>query len=244
MTLTEIIVGFVAAGGGGAIIAFAIARSFGEKWLDSKFAGRLQDLRHEHERQMELVRLQSSQSLDRFTRLSEREFEVTAEAWSLVTDAHVRTMRALPGLRQSNDFSQLPDNLAKIAASQSGLEEWEIEELLKREKDQRNRYFHERRALHEIADAKFAIGKANGHIVRNALFLDQKIHGELDEFLDWAWKAMIAWEIVREVRQEGLGLGGLDGLKRDDEDFRKGADKRMKELEVALRGRFWPGQDE
>lgn len=92
---------FVAAGGGGAVIAFGIIRAFGEKWLDSKFAGRLQDLRHEHERQMESVRLETSRTLDRSTRLSEREFEVSAEAWALIFEAYVRTMGALPGLLEA-----------------------------------------------------------------------------------------------------------------------------------------------
>ncbi len=68
MALKDFFWTIIAAGGGGAVVAFAIFKGFGEKWLDSKFAGRLQNLRHEHERQMETVRLETLRTLDRSTR--------------------------------------------------------------------------------------------------------------------------------------------------------------------------------
>src|SRR5437763_11940330 len=109
MTFAQFFWAFVAAGGGGAVIAIGIARYFGEKWLDSKFASRLQDLRHEHEHQMENARRETSLALDLSARLSEREFEATAEAWSLVHDVYLKTMGALPGFKQFDDFNQLSD---------------------------------------------------------------------------------------------------------------------------------------
>ena len=53
--------------------------------------------------------------------------------------------------------------------------------------------------------------------------------------MDFAWKAVVAREIVSEVRN-----GNLEGIVRDDEDFRKGAEAKIGELEQLVRGRFWP----
>jgi len=234
MTFPEIFWSLLAAGGGGAVVAVGIVRLFGEKWLDSKFAGRLQDLRHEHERQMESVRLESSRALDRSARLSEREFEVSAEAWSLVFDAYVRTMGALPGLRQQADFAHLSDGLARTVAEKSDLEAWEVDELLSRPVHDRNSYFNERRRAHELTEAKVAVREANSYLARKALFLEKDVHDRLDKFVEFAWKAIVTREIVIEA-----GPHSLDGIRRDDEDFRVNAEARVKELEQLVRNRFW-----
>lgn len=234
MTFAQYLWAFVAAGGGGAVIAFGIIRAFGEKWLDTKFAGRLQDLRHEHERQMESVRLETSRSLDRSTRLSEREFEVSAEAWALVFEAYVRTMGALPGLRHQEDFSKLSDELARLVAKKNDFEDWEIVELLARPVQDRNSYFGERKRVHELRDAKVAVREASNYLSRKALFVEKSVHDRLDSFIHWAWKAIVAREIIMEI-----GAHDADGIQRDDEDFRKNADERVKELEQLVRSRFW-----
>lgn len=244
MTLAEFAWAVLLSGGGGAAVAYAAFRMLGEKWLDSKFAGRLQALRHEHERQLEGIRLRGSQSLDRSTRLSEREFDNTAEAWSLVTDANMRTLRALPGYRQYEDVGRLSDELVELVARQHNFADWEVAELLGKPNDQRFAYYVERNTLHEIDDAKKAIGKASGHLTRNALFIDKDIHAELTEFLDWAFRAMIDWEIVREIRQGPGAVDALKEIRRDDETFRKESEAKVAELEDLVRSRFWPESDQ
>ena len=50
---------------------------------------------------------------------------------------------------------------------------------------------------------------------------------------------MVAWEIVGETRRQGGGPADLEGLKRDDEEYRKGAEEKLQELEQKVRERFW-----
>ena len=234
MTILQYFWTIIAAGGGGALIALGVVRVFGEKWLDSKFASRLQDLRHEHERQMETVRLETSRTLDRSARLSEREFEASAEAWALVFDAFARTMGALPGFRQHDDFAKLSDDLARIVADKNGFEAWETAELLNRPQQDRNSYFSERKRAHELRDARVAVRDASNYLARKALFLEQGVHAQLDAFVGSAWRAIVAREIIMEI-----GAHDADGIQRDDEDFRKNADAQVKELEQLVRRRFW-----
>jgi len=238
--LAELAWAVVLAGGGGAAVAFGAIKLFGERWLENRFASRLQDLRHEHERKLEASRLRGSQSLDRSTKLSEREFEKTAEAWSLVTDANFKTLRALPGLRTFEDLSRLSDDLTELVAKQAKFADWEIKELLKKPKNERLMYFSERNTIHEIGEAKIAIGKASGQLTRNALFIDKEVYTTLSEFLDWAFKAMIDWEIVREIRRGPRVPDALKDIRREDEEFRKGAEEKIAEIESLIRTRFWP----
>ena len=234
MSLTDTIWTVIAAGGGGAVVAFGVVRVFGEKWLDNKFANRLQDLRHEHERQMESIRLNTAHTLDRSVRLSEREFECSAEAWSLVFDAYVRTMSALPGFRQYDDLSKLSDELARVVANKNEFEEWETEALLAFERARRNSYFTDRKRAHELRDARVAVRDASNFIDRKALFLDKNVYEKCKALSDFAWKAIVAREIIMEV-----GPGGAEGIRRDDNDFRENAEARIVELEQILRSRFW-----
>lgn len=234
MDISQLLLALAAAGGGGAAVAFGLLRAFGEKWLDNKFSSRLQDLRHEHERQMEAVRLDTSRTMDRFARLSEREFEVTAEAWSLVYETYVRTIGALPGFRQQADFTRLSEKMARFVAELNEFEDWETEELLSRPEADRNAYFSERKREHEMRNARRAIHDATTFLKRKMLFLEEDVYKKLDEFVDWAWQAILAREIVQEA-----GPGNLDGIERHDEDFRRNADDRIKNLEELIRNRFW-----
>jgi len=234
MDITQFFWSILTAGSGGAVVAYGVVKVFGEKWLDSKFSSRLQGLRHEHERQMEAIRLDTSRTMDRFARLSEREFEVTAEAWFLVYETYVRTINALPGFREQADFSRLSDAKARIVAQANNFEEWEIEELLAEPQDKRNRFFGERRRQHEKVEARQAIQAANAFLKRKALFLEKRVYEKLDEFVDWAWQAVLAYEIVQEA-----GPGNLEGIVRHDDDFRRNAKERIVDLEELVRGRFW-----
>jgi hypothetical protein len=242
MTFQQLLLALLTAGGGGAVVALGVARVFGEKWLDSKFGARLQDLRHEHERQMESLRLESSRSLDRATRLSEREFEVSAEAWALVFDAYVFTFFALPGARFGvPDFSRLSDDVARRVLKSSSWDDWEIEELLAKPQTDRGSYHMERQRAHELFEAKAAIRKASTYLAKNALFLEKEVHDRLTAFVDEAWNAIVDWGLVLDLR----GHGPLpDNFERRDEEFRSSAERKVKELELFVRRRFWGSQEQ
>jgi hypothetical protein len=55
--LTEMVVttigGLIMAGGGGAAIAFALFKVFGEKWLNAKFEERLAEYKHAQQKEIE-----------------------------------------------------------------------------------------------------------------------------------------------------------------------------------------------
>ena len=46
----------VAAGGGGAVIAFALCRQYGEEWLEHHFAAQMEDLKQEKRKEIERIK--------------------------------------------------------------------------------------------------------------------------------------------------------------------------------------------
>lgn len=240
MDLSNWILALVGAGGGGALVAFGIIRTFGQKWLDSKFAGRLQDLRHEHERQMERARLEGSRALDRSAKLAEREFEVSAEAWSLVHEAYVRTMTAMPGFKTYPDLSRAEDKIASHVAKGAGFDGLEIEELLSKPRADRNSYYQERKEAHQMGEAQRAVQAATHYLAKKALFLEKGLHRQLSEFVDAAWFALIDWDLVKELRGDRHAL--MDIKKRRDKEFKRDGEAKIKALEQFVRERFWGGE--
>jgi hypothetical protein len=240
MGIENLFLAIIAAGGGGALVALGIVRAFGEKWLDSKFTGRLQQLRHEHERQIEEMRVAGAGALDRAARLSEQEFEVTAEAWSLVFEVYVKTASALPGVRFGvPDFSNLSDDAARRVLEGANFEPWAIDDILAAQLRDRNRLYMERRDLHEIRDAKIANREAAFYLAKKALFLEKAVHERLTAFVNDAWTAIFDWEMVRSMRDQGPPP---ENFERRDNLFRANSEQRIKELEQFVRERFWPAE--
>jgi hypothetical protein len=143
-------------------------------------------------------------------------------------------MGALPGFRQQDDFSKLADELARLIARKNDLEDWEIDELIARPLQDRNKYFSERRRIHELREAKIAVREASNYLARKAIFIEKGVHERLESFTEGAWRAIVVREIMVDI-----GGGDAAGIKRDDEDFRKTADAQIKELEQLVRNRFW-----
>jgi hypothetical protein len=185
---------------------------------------------------MEKVRLEASRILDRSIRLTEREFEVSAEAWSLVFEVYIRTMSAMPGFRQYPDLEHASDEVVRRVAAGADLDEFEINELIKRPGNERNKYYSDRMRAHEIWDAKKAVQTASHYLAKKALFLEKDVHSRLTEFVDRAWTAIVDQELVWEMR--GQGPIPKD-LRRDDEEFRKTGESKIKDLEQFVRERFW-----
>jgi hypothetical protein len=71
----------VFAGAGGAAVVVGLLKLFGEKWLNTKFEERLATFKHEHQKEIEQLRLRINTLMDRTTKLHQREFDVLPEAW-------------------------------------------------------------------------------------------------------------------------------------------------------------------
>jgi len=76
--------------GGGALttITYWGFKLLASKWLDSKFAERLQALKHDQQKELEELRLKINTLFDRTTKLHQNEFESLPHAWALINDAH------------------------------------------------------------------------------------------------------------------------------------------------------------
>lgn len=78
----------VAAGGGGAAIAFVLFQYLSKSWLDNKFAERLAALQHQHNLEVARLRVEIDSMLNGALTMQKKEFELLPIAWELFEKAY------------------------------------------------------------------------------------------------------------------------------------------------------------
>ena len=100
----------LAAGGGGAVVAYSVFNQFGKKWLDQHFKKNLEELKHAQQQEIELLKHQINSLFSRVSKIHEKEFEVLPKAWLMLNEVHGSVMLALDlTMKFYPDFTRMPD---------------------------------------------------------------------------------------------------------------------------------------
>jgi hypothetical protein len=120
----------ITAGGGGAIVAFALFRWLGTTWLETKFSERLEAFRHEKAKELERLRADIDGSLQVRLRFQERQFESTVVVWDALKSTQVKMVSCLSPLQQYSNISQMDDDARAEYLSSFDLQKWQEREIL------------------------------------------------------------------------------------------------------------------
>src|ERR1700743_2551863 len=91
-------------GSGSAAIAFLFFRFLGQKWIEGKFAERLEAYKHAQAKELEGVKFQINSMFSRVAKLHDKEFEILPNVWAKMNDAHAALLRCYWQFRRHNDF--------------------------------------------------------------------------------------------------------------------------------------------
>ncbi|HWR04067.1 MAG TPA: hypothetical protein VN419_08590, partial [Humidesulfovibrio sp.] len=169
----QLLLSILSAGGIGAAAAVGLFKWLGQKWIETRFAERLQHHKHEQAKEIQRLRVEIDSLLSGVLKLQERDFIVLPEAWAKLQEAFYQTLNAVapyqeyPELNnktqaQLNEFLQL-DWL-------TGTQKDEI-----RKAEDRNTVFLEFRFWHYIATARKAQIELQIFIERNGIFFPEDI---------------------------------------------------------------------
>ena len=78
----------LAYGGGSAAAAYLLFQWLGKKWIENKFAQRLEQLRHQQALDLQRLRVEIDSMLSGAIKLQEKEFSILPEAWAKLDEAH------------------------------------------------------------------------------------------------------------------------------------------------------------
>lgn len=78
----------IAYGGGAAVVAYLLFQYLGKAWIENRFAERLDQLKHEHDLELQRLRVEIDSMLSGTLKLQEREFQFLPDAWQKLDEAH------------------------------------------------------------------------------------------------------------------------------------------------------------
>lgn len=165
--------------GGGVTTAFAywLFRLFSEKWLANKFAERLENFKHEHQKELQRLRLEIDSLLDRTLKLHTKEFEVLPQAWSLMADAFGAMQGASIAFLQLPDLNRMSKPQFDDFISRLDWPDWQKTEL--REATDKIRYFGDVEQWRNLQGANRKRIELHLYLSKNGIFIEKEL---LDNF--------------------------------------------------------------
>lgn len=220
----------VIAAGGGAAVAVAVIRAFGEKWLEQKFATQLESFKHEQQKEMEQVRYRVNSLFDRAVRLHQAEFEVVPEAWALMRDAHRQASYFLTLGRMIPDWNTMNSTRFEEQLEASRLRKWEKEEL--RNATDKTTYYSRAIFWHELHDARVAHSEFETYLAKKGVFMSPELEAKFTELCGIIRGALIEKEVGGESE--------FKYYKQDDNMKLRGRGAELvEEIRQTVRGTLW-----
>ena len=218
-----------------AIVAavYGLFKVFGEKWLEARFEQRLDELRHEQQKEIEKYRLKINTLFDRTTKLHQREFEILPEAWAKLNDAYWETRGLI------SPFQEYPD-LARMSAEQfidftdkCSLAPWEKDELKKHTGEDRNTYFIKHIYWSRLTAITEKVASAEIYILKNGIFLPADIKAKFTTLSDMVVNALSEHKFYKQHEY-------IRPAKRENQqDLQQRGQELLKDLEMEVSGRLW-----
>lgn len=206
-------------GGGSAAIAYVIFQWLGKKWIENKFAERLDQLRHQQALELQKVRVEIDSMLSGALKLQEKEFSVLPEAWAKLDEAHglvgwlVSPMQQYANVDRMN-ASQLEEFLEDTDFT--GSQKDDVRNASEKGHAYQNILFWHR--LHKV---KVAVRELQTFVARNGIFLPSELEEKFSKVSEMLWSAVISKEVGHEAKDWKLQSEGWTKMKEKAEPLYK-----------------------
>lgn len=210
--------------------AFTLFKLLGEKWLNQKFAERLEAYKSEQARELERLRHRISGVFDRAKRLNDREYDVLPDVWAKLVDANSSSIAYLSRFRQYPDITRMSDtdldeylDTTKFSASQK--------KEIKSSSD-RLKAYQRVSEWHYYAATVNDLRAANSAISKNGIFIVPTLRDDMKRLVELIHSAIVEQQINDEHEVHPRMKEGRDKWKSEGEPL-------FKKIEEAVAARLW-----
>jgi hypothetical protein len=220
-----------AVGGVGGIVWW-IFRTISERWLNAKFAERLENLKHEQHKELAELKFAIDAQMDRTTKLHQLEFERLPKAWRLLMNTFGITRdltsrgQSTPDLNGMSDV-QREDFIVNGMAGKE-LAEWQRQKI--RNAADKTAEFRNQWEPFRIGLARQASAKFYKYFRANSIFIRESIKAKFDEVDQLLLAARSEHEM--NFQHGSREFKSIDKLAKDGETMIKG-------LETEVQKRLW-----
>ncbi len=231
--VSQVLVTFLAAGGGLVAISYFSFRFFASKWLETKFAERLQNLRAEQDKTIRYVQSTIDREIHRAKKLYDSEFTALSECWALLRNAYDHSAASLisfpvPVQRMSQE--EFERHLA-----QRGMIEWERNEFKQLTGRERQEKYHIWSEWQRYIKAEQLWREYRSNLDGKSIFFAEGFTEKFRELEDLIFKSNQEYEHRIRTYGEGVRVGAFEATDRLGNDGKR----LMIELEELVRKRLW-----
>lgn len=217
--IMKFILQMLAYGGGSAAAAYLLFQWLGKKWIENKFAQRLEQLRHQQALDLQRLRVEIDSMLSGAIKLQEKEFSILPEAWAKLDEAHSLVGWLVSPFQQYADVgrmnnAQLEEFLADTEFSKSQKED--VRNAPDKNKEYQDIYFWHR--LHKV---KKAFGDLQTFVARNGIFLSAELEEKFTKISSTLWSAVISKEVGHEAKDWKMQHEGWTKIQEETEPLYK-----------------------
>lgn len=225
---------FIVAGGGIVALSFGAFKVFATKWLDSKFAERLQHLKWEQDQAVRHVQSTIDREIHRAKKLYDSEFIALSESWRLLRRAFDLSAGNIASTTPQVD--RYSDAELDRLLSKQGMEEWEQRHLKGLFGKDRLDYYHRWAEYRRYFEMRNAWRDFRLHFDENSIFFPEGFA----EKLQLIEKMIVAANVEFQTRIEEIGShGGSRTGFRETMKLSKEGGVLLRELEGRVRERIW-----
>ena len=196
-----------------AAVAYLLFQYLGKRWIDARFAERLEAFKHEQAKELQHMKIEVESILSGALKLQEREFTVLPDAWQKLDEAYsvtgwvVAPMQQYPGVGKMDD-----DELEEFLKSSELLDSQKlrVQSASQRERD---KVYQAQIFWHRIGRAKSAVGTLQTYVASHGLFLPPALKAQFSEMLPILWGALTSKEVGHKADDWKLQSKGWEELQ-------------------------------
>jgi hypothetical protein len=233
-SLVSYIAPLLAAGGGGAVIAWLIIKSFGDKWLENKFSESLETFKHAKNEELEKLRFEIATLMDRTVKLHQREFDVLPEAWGLLADAFAILQPVALGVGMAPDIRNMTTAQFEFFMANIPLEDFQKDELRNSPGPDQQTYYLNAIMRHDLDKAIDSCGAFHLYLKKNGIFILPSIKSKFSAFDEF---------FTAVIKERKASLSSRQAAQKFDKglELHEKGPGLLTALENDVQGRLWSG---
>ncbi|WP_460090644.1 hypothetical protein [Pseudomonas sp. S2_E02] len=190
---------------------YFLFKLFTKQWIETQFKTKLDNLKHQHNIELQRLKIEIDSLLSGSLKIQEKEFIVLPEIWGKLDEAHGRAQLVLSPMQQYADLERMAEAELKEFLEGRDLRTYDKNRL--QEEPSKNKLYQEIIFRKNIGTAKSANSELSKYLARNGIFLPDNIKSVCKEIEIAIWGALTSKEIGREANDRKMEMDGWRELE-------------------------------
>jgi hypothetical protein len=201
----------LAYGGGGAAVAYLMFQFLSKKWIESKFAEKLELFRHTQAIELQKLRVEIDSLLSGTIKLQEKEFEILPEVWDRLNAVYEKISGLLSPFKSYPDLERMPEDAMKEFMESTPFTQSQRKEVV--QSGRMNGRYQEYHTLYMIHEVKLSYSELEKLVARNGIFLQPELRDLMESMSEAIWSSITSKEIGHDAQDWKMQKESLNNLR-------------------------------